>query len=53
MWFDSCGCDKVEVGAMSIEQCDDDSELGWSWSENVMRVLWDITDGKDTASEEV
>ena len=24
-------------------RCDDNSELGWSWSANVMRVLWDVT----------
>src|SRR5882724_1533714 len=30
-------------GEVHSEWCDDNLELGWSWSANVMRVLQDLT----------
>jgi len=43
----SCECGMICMGVMEFmwvqQVCDNGSELGQSWSANVMRVLWDVT----------
>jgi len=47
-WCDLYMCDEVCVGEMG--QCDNNLELGWSWSVNVRRVLWDVKLGPKSTS---
>ena len=46
MWHESHGCDEVHVGANRV--CDNNLELGQSWSANVMKAIWDVCEGDTT-----